>query len=331
MRPVFADPKTDFVFKRIFGAEVHKRLLIELLNAFLELDDEHRIVDLKYLSPEQHVPVDELKLSLVDVKCFDSTGRHYVVEMQVLNVEGFEKRVVYNTSKAYVTQLRTGEDYPQLDDVVGVICDFELWPEPPENGGAPVPMLSRWRMQEQHSGVQALSQVQYVFLELPKYSAGDGPRGLIDRWAYFFREAENLDVVPEALADLAFSEALEVARIANFTAEELEVYDQAKIAEQDARGALSLAERHGREKGRAEGREEGRAEGREEGREEGRAEGREEGREAGLTEGLRRAIRSLCSAFSIELDERRVTALEAMAAPELEALQERLLRDRGWS
>ena len=52
MRPVFADPKTDFVFKRIFGVEVHKRLLIELLNALLELEGEHRIVDLKYLSPE---------------------------------------------------------------------------------------------------------------------------------------------------------------------------------------------------------------------------------------------------------------------------------------
>ena len=86
MRPVFADPKTDFVFKRIFGAEVHKRLLIELLNALLELDDEHEIVDLKYLTPEQHIPVEELKLSLVDVKCFDQSGRHYVVEMQVLNV-----------------------------------------------------------------------------------------------------------------------------------------------------------------------------------------------------------------------------------------------------
>ncbi len=323
MRPVFADPKTDFVFKRIFGAEVHKRLLIELLNAFLELDDEHRIVDLKYLTPEQHVPVDELKLSLVDVKCFDQSGRHYVVEMQVLNVEGFEKRVVYNTSKAYVMQLRTGEDYPQLDDVVGVtICDFALWPEPPENGGSPVPMLSRWRMQEQHSGAKALGQVQYVFLELPKYKGGD-PQGLIDRWAYFFREAENLDVVPPVLAGPPFSDALEVARIANFTAEELEVYDQAKIAEQDARGALSLAEHHGREAGRAEGREEGRAE--------GRAEGREEGREAGLAEGLRRAIRSLCGAFSIELDSRREVALEAMAVPDLEALQERLLRDRSWS
>jgi predicted transposase/invertase (TIGR01784 family) len=340
MRPVFADPKTDFVFKRIFGAEVHKRLLIELLNALLELDDEHKIIDLKYLTPEQHVPVDELKLSLVDVKCFDQSGRHYVVEMQVLNVEGFEKRVVYNTSKAYVMQLRTGEDYPQLDDVVGVtICDFLLWPEPPEEGSKPVPMLSRWRMQEQHSNARALSQVQYVFLELPKYRAGEDPQGLIDRWAYFFREAENLDMVPSALAGPPFSEALEVARIANFTAMELEIYDQSKIEEQDARGALSLAVRQGREAGLAEGREEGLAEGREEGlaegREEGLAEGREEGRaegrEAGRAEALRLAVRALCGAFGIEIDARREATLATMGAPELEALQQRLLDERSWS
>jgi PD-(D/E)XK nuclease-like transposase len=330
MRPVFADPKTDFVFKRIFGSEVHKPLLIELLNALLELAGDHRIADLKYLSPEQHVPVEELKLSLVDVKCFDERGRHYVVEMQVLNVEGFEKRVVYNTSKAYVTQLRTGEDYPGLEDVVGVtICDFLLWPGPPAPGGAPVPpapsgapvppapsgapvpMLSRWRMQEQHGGALGLSQVQYVFLELPKYRCGDAPEGMIDRWAYFFREAENLTVVPPALSVPPYREALEVARVAGFSAGELDLYDRAKIAEQDARGALSLAERQGRE----------------EGREEGRAEGREEGRAAGLRE----AIRALCQAFEIAIDAERAALLAGLGAGELQELQVRLLRDRHWS
>jgi predicted transposase/invertase (TIGR01784 family) len=316
MRPVFADPKTDFVFKRIFGSEVHKPLLIELLNALLELEEDHRIVDLKYLSPEQHVPVEELKLSLVDVKCFDERGRHYVVEMQVLNVEGFEKRVVYNTSKAYVTQLRTGEGYPGLDDVVGVtICDFVLWPGPPVPGAAPVPMLSRWRMQEQHGGALGLSQVQYVFLELPKYRSGDSPEGTIDRWAYFFREAENLAVVPPALSVPPYREALEVARMAGFSAGELDLYDRAKIAEQDARGALSLAEKQGRD----------------EGRDEGRAEGRAEGRVEGRAEGLREAIRAFCQAFEIEIDEKREAFLVGMGAGELKELQARLLRDRRWS
>ncbi|MCP4660780.1 MAG: hypothetical protein GY856_35710, partial [bacterium] len=145
------------------------------------------------------------------------------------------------------------------------------------------------------------------FLELRKYQAGTDPQGLIDRWAYFFREAENLEVVPEALASPPFREALEVARMANFTSAELELYDRAKIAEQDARGALSLAERQGLEVGRAEGREEG------------------------LGEGLRRAVRALCGAFDIELDGKREAALEAMGVPELEALQKRLLRERSWS
>jgi predicted transposase/invertase (TIGR01784 family) len=130
MLPTFADPKIDFVFKRIFGAPVHKHLLIELLNTLLELDPPHRIVDVQHLPIEQHVPVPELKLSIVDVKCIDVQGTRYVVEMQVLNVDGFEKRVVYNTNKAYVNQLRQADKYPMLDDVVGVtVCDFLLWPE----------------------------------------------------------------------------------------------------------------------------------------------------------------------------------------------------------
>ncbi|MBI4819501.1 MAG: Rpn family recombination-promoting nuclease/putative transposase, partial [Deltaproteobacteria bacterium] len=111
-RPIFADPKTDFVFKRIFGSEAHKDLLIELLNDLLELQGSHRLVDVTFLHPEQRIPIDGMKLSIVDVKCTDASGTTYVVEMQVLNVEGFERRVVYNVSKSYTTQLRTGEGYP---------------------------------------------------------------------------------------------------------------------------------------------------------------------------------------------------------------------------
>src|SRR5262245_18002561 len=186
MQPVFADPKTDFVFKRIFGSEARKPLLIALLNHLLELDGERRILDVQHRSGDQRVDVEELKLSIVDVECTDATGRRFVVVMQVLKVEGFEKRVVYYASKAYVMQLRAAEEYPALCDVVGVtICNFNLWPEQGDAGSHKVPMLSRWRMVEQHSGERGLSQVQYVFLELPKYAAGDMPESVVDKWAYF--------------------------------------------------------------------------------------------------------------------------------------------------
>ena len=254
MHAIFADPKTDFVFKRIFGSEARKPLLIALLNHLLELDGDQRILDVQYLTGEQHVDVAELKLSIVDVKCTDATGRRFVVEMQVLKVEGFEKLVVYNASKAYVMQLQEADDYPTLCDVVGVtICNFKLWPDKNSEGRFKVPMLSRWRMQEQHSGERGLSQVQYVFLELPKYDAGDSPETLIEKWAYFFREARNLTVIPPPLSEGPFRDALEVTRTANFTPAEWEAYERAKMAEQDARGALMIARQEAKAEGVTEG------------------------------------------------------------------------------
>jgi len=293
MLPVFADPKTDFVFKRIFGAEPNKRLLIELLNALLELEGEQRIADLTYLSPEQRVPVAELKLSIVDVKCRDHAGRSYVVEMQILNVEAFEKRVVYNVSKAYVMQIHGGDQYLELSDVVGVtICNFELWPSPPQPGGPPVPMLSRWRMQEQSYGALALSQVQYVFLELPKYTKGAAAETTVERWAHFFRVAENLTLIPPELSEEPFRTALEQARTAAFSSAEWDAYDRTKVAEQDARGAISLAVRQG------------------------------------LEQGLRRHIADVCELLAVPLERR--AAIDAMTGEQLEALLARLKRDRRW-
>ncbi len=254
MYAVFADPKTDFVFKRIFGVESRKHLLIALINHLLELTGERLVVDVQHLPSDQHVDVPELKMSIVDVKCTDASGRRFVVEMQVLKIEGFEKRVVYNASKAYVMQLRNGDEYPALCDIVGItICNFNLWNEKDERGNFKVPMLSRWRMQEQHSGVTGLSQVQYTFLELPKYDAGDDPQSLVEKWAYFFLEAKNIDVIPPALAEKPFVEAFDVARRATFTPHEWEAYDRMKMAEQDARGALTVARREGVEEGLEQG------------------------------------------------------------------------------
>src|SRR5487761_2478211 len=271
MRPVFADPKTDFVFKKLFGTEEHKPLLISLLNALLDRREDRAIASVTFLTEEQRPPVQELKFSVVDVKCQDARGELFVVEMQVLQVEGFEKRVVYNASKAYVSQLGRGEDYPALDDIYAIsICDFVLWPEEP--GPPTVPLVSRWRMKEQ-GGRTGLSQVQYVFVELPKLRGDRQPGAEVEEWAYVFREASHLATVPEFIHSAGPKQAFEVARTAHFSAAEWEAYDRAKVAEQDARGALSFAERVGEIRGLAAGKAEGLAAGKAEGLAAGKAEG----------------------------------------------------------
>ena len=307
-RPVFADPKTDFVFQRIFGSEDHKPVLLGFLNDLLELDDAHRIRSVSLLPPEQRPKVSELKYSIVDVKCVDARGTTYVVEMQVLNVEAFEKRVMYNVAKAYTNQLDAGQVYPDLNDVIGIsICDFELWPRA---AGSTVPMLSRWRMQEQNSGTRGLSQLQLVFLELPKYDATRPPQTLVDKWAYFFREAENLTAIPDTLAYPPMIEALEAARTARFTTAEWDAYIAAGMAIQNERGALSLA--------------------RKEGQEEGRKEGHKEGHKEGEESGLRLGIEALCEAIGIELSVDRHRRLHTLDVPGLKALVAALRAGRRW-
>jgi len=145
-RLIFADPKNDFVFRRIFGSEGDKDVLVAFLNHMLDLDEAHRIASVELLPPEQRPPVAELKLSILDIKCTDAHGVTYVVEMQVLQVEGFERRIVDNVDKAYVNQIARGDNYPRLNAVVDItICDFVLWPD---TEGRRLPMLSRWCMTE---------------------------------------------------------------------------------------------------------------------------------------------------------------------------------------
>ena len=240
MRSVFANLKSDFVFKKVFGSQQHKDVLIALLNALLDRPADRAVVDVTYLREEERPKVEELKHSIVDVKCRDARGTFFVVEMQVLQVEAFDKRVVYNASKAYVNQLATGEDYLALGDVVAIsICDFILWPD---TAGEPkVPLVSHWRMQEQHGGRVGLSHVQYVFVELPKLPLDRPPGDLVEEWAYVFRRAPALREVPAHVLHEGPRKALEAARSAHFSAAEWEAYDREGIAIQDARGAMSFA------------------------------------------------------------------------------------------
>ncbi|MEZ4306835.1 MAG: PD-(D/E)XK nuclease family transposase [Polyangiaceae bacterium] len=102
-----------------------------LLNDLLERSGEGTIESIEYLPSRQLPLVEGAKLSILDVRCRDRAGTTFVVEMQLIHHPGFINRVVYNACKAYAGQLKAGDWYTQLMDVVAIsICDFELWPTP---------------------------------------------------------------------------------------------------------------------------------------------------------------------------------------------------------
>lgn len=101
----FLDVKTDFAFKKVFGSEQSTAILIDFLNAVLEYPPEQAIKDLTIVDPYQIPMIIGMKDTYVDVKALLANGNQVIIEMQVLNVKGFEQRVLFNAAKSYSLQL----------------------------------------------------------------------------------------------------------------------------------------------------------------------------------------------------------------------------------
>ena len=111
----YLDPKADVTFKKVFGE--HKNLVISLLNALLPLEDGKQVESIEYLPPELVSESPLGKNTIVDVRCEETGGRKFIVEMQMEWFPDFKQRVLLNSAKAYVRQLPKGNDYQLLQPV----------------------------------------------------------------------------------------------------------------------------------------------------------------------------------------------------------------------
>ena len=114
----FLDVKTDYAFKKVFGAEENKDILIKFLNSVIIFNDNAKIKDLTIIDPYTIPMLKGMKDSFVDVKATLDNNTKVIIEMQVLNHKGFEKRVLYNAAKNYSVQLDKGEDYHLLNTLL---------------------------------------------------------------------------------------------------------------------------------------------------------------------------------------------------------------------
>ncbi|NEP44854.1 MAG: Rpn family recombination-promoting nuclease/putative transposase, partial [Okeania sp. SIO2H7] len=248
---VFINPKTDFAFKKIFGSEEKKEILISFLKALL-YEGRDVIEDLEILNPYQAPKIQGIKDTYLDVKAQLKGGENVIIEMQVLNVEGFEKRILYNAAKAYSIQLDRGEEYVLLNPVIALtITDFKMFEFKK--------MSSAFVLKEKEILTDyTQNDIELVFVELPKFKKKlEELETLTDKWLYFLKTAKKLKSVPQQLAEVEeINEAFKVARETSLTREELEELQRREIFIQDQFNAVRLARRLGREEGLEEGREE---------------------------------------------------------------------------
>jgi predicted transposase/invertase (TIGR01784 family) len=237
----FVDIKNDIAFHKIFGNENRKEVLISFLNAVLLLENDKKIVSVDILTPYQLPALKGGKVTIVDVKAKDQSDKNYIVEMQVAEVAGFDKRVLYYASKSYSSQIERGDLYEKLNPTFFIgILDFEITQNPD--------YISRHKIVDIQTGENVISDIEFNFIELPKFNKQEGELStIIDQWVYFIKNAENLDVIPDGVKDKGLINAYEDADKHNWTKEELDAYDYVLMREQDDRGRLTLSLRREKE------------------------------------------------------------------------------------
>ena len=282
MKGKYLNPKADVTFKRIFGE--HPQLVKSLLNALLPLDEGKQIESVEY-APAELVPENPSKKggvqrltsvfggyhSVVDVRCKETGGRHFIVEMQMNWNNEFQRRVVLNASKAVVKQLDKGEDYTLLQPVysLNLINDvgFDAGPDEFYHDYAIVNVAHTDRI---------IEGLRFVFVELPKFK----PQTIAEKkmavlWLKFLTEIdENTEEVDaELLENPDTAQALQILDKSAYSEGQLYAYEYFWDAVVNERVAIEGSYKKGHAEGEAEGLAKGLAEGRAEGRAEGLAKG----------------------------------------------------------
>lgn len=256
----FINPKIDFAFKKIFGSPESKDILISFLNAIL-YEEQPIIQDVEILDPYLVPQIKGIKNTYLDIKARITGDKTVIIEMQVLNVESFEKRILYSAAKAYSIQLDQGEQYKLLNPVIAVtITDFKMFEDSTE-------VISKFALKEKKRLIDyPIDDLELVFIELPKFIKSlDEVETLTDKWLYFLKGASALESVPSTFSNVTeIQKAFQIANKANLTRAELEDLEKRAIFIQDQRGAIERATRIGREQGLQKGLEQGLQQGKQE-------------------------------------------------------------------
>ena len=265
----FLDVRTDFAFKKVFGSQDSKPRLISFLNAIINFGDQGLITDLEIVDPYNLPQLKGMKDTYVDVKAVLENETTVIIEMQVLNHQGFENRVLYNTAKNYSAQLVKGQRYDLLKPVVALtIVNFDMFKDNDE-------LINYFQVLNKKDFTEYSDDIELVFVELNKFNkTQDQCLDIQDQWIYFLKNAGSLNVIPKNLPPQVET-AYEVSNEAGMTPEELEI--QYKKQEYIAIQVSSMQQ--ATEKGLQQGREQGIELGKEQGIELGIEQGIELGRQ----------------------------------------------------
>ena len=251
----YLNPKNDYIFKRVFGE--HKHLCISLINSMLPLDNP--VVSIEYQTSELIPELEVLRNSIVDVRCIDTAGRQFIVELQLHWYDSFKKRVLFNASKAYVMQLNAAEEFKLLQPVYSLNFINEIFEKSPEMTDD---YFHHYKIVNIRDTGKQIKGLEFVFIELPKFKPSNrAEKKLHELWLRYLTEINEKSekIAQELLENEYIREAIGYIERGAYTMNQLMTYDKLKIDTMSALSMLDDAEERGLEKGLERGLEKGEA------------------------------------------------------------------------
>ena len=249
MQSVYLNPLTDFGFKKLFGEEPHKDLLISFLNTLLP--ERHQIAELQYTKNEYQGISPTDRKAIFDLNCISSTGERFIVELQKVKQMFFKDRSIYYSTFAVQEQAQRGDWNYKLEAVYTIgILDFIMDDEQHE-------VIYHAQLKDQLNRL-FYDKLNFIYLVLPRFNkTAEQLVTLQDKWLYVFKHLPELDSIPQTLHEEVFHRTFALAQLAQFTPEERKAYEDSIKYYRDLKNSYDTAHQEGWVEGLELGRQEG--------------------------------------------------------------------------
>ena len=241
---------TDFGFKRIFGTDPNKELLVNFLNSLF--DGEEVIKDVKYLNSENVGDVYTERKAIFDVYCENEKGEKFIVEMQNAYQTYFKDRSLFYSTFPIREQAPKGSDWNFCLKKVYVVAllNYRMSDEAFDSSDT----IHTIALMDTKTNKVFNAKLMFKYVEVGRFDKTDDELiSLSDKWMYVLKNLSRLDNRPSSLREKIFTKLFDAAAIARFTPMELREYEDSLKAYRDIKNSLDTAKEEGRAEGRAEG------------------------------------------------------------------------------
>lgn len=234
----YINPFTDYGFKKLFGEEPNKELLLDFLNVLLK-EEQGEIKDLTYLKTEQLGSGDVDRKAIFDLYCENDRGEKFIVELQKSKQNFFKDRALYYSTFPIREQAKRADWNYELKAVYTIaILDFVFDEDKNDQGKLRYDI----KLSDTETNAVFYDKLTFIYLEMPKFKKSvDELETRFDKWLYVLRNLNRLDKVPEKLRERVFDKLFEAAEIARFTPEQIRSYEDSLKYYRDMKNSLDTA------------------------------------------------------------------------------------------